>query len=1208
MLQYSIGDGKETRAMAEESVPLAGLRSGLRLTGLLLGQVVTVVSSDLLDTDVAHVVVRDEAGDLTERYLTADQAFKLRVASDTDGMPPFDADPAEFRLAAEALRIKYAALYDPMVAVNSSDVQPLPHQIEAVYGKLLPQVPLRYVLADDPGAGKTIMAGLYIKELILREACQRAIITAPGSLVDQWQGEMASKFDLHFEVLTRQMIDEAFGSNPFARHPLLIVRMDQVSRDDALMEQLADSAWDVAVVDEAHRMSARYWGSDLKTTKRYRLGQVLSETAQNFLMMTATPHAGKEENFQLFMQLLDPDRFEGQYREGVHRTDTTGLMIRRTKEELLTFDGKHLFPERRAETVAYQLSPGEHDLYEHVTEYVRTQMGKADQIARSGDKKRGNTIGFALTILQRRLASSPEAILRSLQRRRDRLTNRLAEMKDLAWIVESTQTNQIERGLAVELQHYVLADDQLPGLDLDDLDDIDDVDSDVTDDERAKFDTQVEQVIDLATAAQTVEELKIEIGVLDDLVDEAHRVRATDEDRKWVELRSILENHVLIPDVTGLPRKIIVFTEHRDTLSYLQQKIGAILGGDAVTTIHGGMNREARQYAQVQFTSEPRVTVLLATDAAGEGLNLQRAHLMVNYDLPWNPNRIEQRFGRIHRIGQREVCHLWNLVADQTREGDVFQLLLRKIDAQAEAYHGNLFNVLGERDAFDNKPLRDLIIEAIKYGDQPEVRAHLEQVIDTACATEAAKLANERMLNPEMYPGLDIDAIRRMREAALERKLQPGYIRRFFTLAFTRLGGLIRERETGRHQISRVPQRLQDQARHTNRWQQLPTEYERATFEPGYVSRDDYPDATLIAPGHPLLDAVIAVTAADLGGTLARGAVFVDRRDQPIPRPSLLYAVDQRIANPKGTTLDHHFDYVQSDTDGHWQVTVAPPYLDYDPPEPAEADRVAQVLAEPWIAATNEAAVKLWAYREGLQPRRAELEARLGVQAERVRDQVTQRLTAEINHWWAEYNRLYDQEQAGKTGRVRARDAQAKATDIEARLARRLTDLDHAADLVELPATVRASALVIPAALVAPAESAAQIAREAKETEEVERRAVDLVLTCERNLGRTPTEMPHFNPGFDIRSTDEQGQTFFIEVKGRLKGGTTFTVTANEIAFAQTQGDRHRLALVTVDPDDPARDEVRYLVAPFTGFQLNDDTRSTNEDWVAYWAKGGGPS
>ncbi|MCL2316588.1 MAG: SNF2-related protein, partial [Actinomycetia bacterium] len=587
--------------MADDTLSLADLRAGLRVAGLLPTQVATVVSCEPLDADVIHVVVRDEAGVLSERYVGAAQAATLTVATDAAGRPPLDANPDEFRLAAEALRIKFAALYDPLAAVNSSDVQPLPHQIEAVYGKLLPQVPLRYVLADDPGAGKTIMAGLYIKELILRSDCQRCVIVAPGSLVDQWRDELSTKFGLdQFEVLTRQSIDEAQGRNVFTRHPYLIVRMDQVSRDDALMEQLADARWDVAVVDEAHRMSAHYWGNDLKQTRRYRLGQVLSDTAANFLMMTATPHAGKEDDFQLFMALLDPDRFEGQYREGVHRTDTTGLMIRRTKEELLTFDGKHLFPERRADTVAYELSPAELDLYEQVTEYVRTQMSMAQQISASGDAKRGNTIGFALTVLQRRLASSPEAILRSLERRRDRLTGRLTQMRDLAWVASVPPSSQLEHALGVELQRHVLASDVLPDMNLDDLDDID---SDVTDDERARFENDVEQVVDLATAAQTVEELKLEIGVLDTLVGAAKVVRNLDEDRKWVELRKILDDQVLVPDVTGLPRKIIVFTEHRDTLTYLRQKIGAILGPEAVVTIHGGMNREARAYAQTQFTS-----------------------------------------------------------------------------------------------------------------------------------------------------------------------------------------------------------------------------------------------------------------------------------------------------------------------------------------------------------------------------------------------------------------------------------------------------------------------------------------------------------------------------------------------------------------------------------------------------------------------------
>ena len=403
--------------------------------------------------------------------------------------------------------------------------------------------------------------------------------------------------------------------------------MDQIARNDRLMRLLEQVKWDVAIVDEAHRMAAHYslWAGEINATKRFKLGQLLSETSHNFLLMTATPHSGKEEDFQSFMSLLDRDRFEGQYRQGIHRTDTKGLMRRMVKEDLLTLDGRPLFPERRAYTVPYELSRAERDLYEQVSDYVRDEMGKADTIQ---DGKRRNNVGFALMVLQRRLASSPEAILRSLERRKAKLRRSQRE-----------------------------------------YDAPNDYDSAMTETNWAELEQQVDEVVDRATAAQDQAQLTHEIAVLDGLIATARRVRNQDEDRKWVELRKILESRVLT-GTNGENRKIIIFTEHRDTLTYLEDKISTQLGStDAVVTIHGGTPRHLRQAIREQFAHDPRTLVLLATDAAGEGLNLQRAHLMVNYDLPWNPNRIEQRFGRIHRIGQREVCHLWNLVAHNTREG-----------------------------------------------------------------------------------------------------------------------------------------------------------------------------------------------------------------------------------------------------------------------------------------------------------------------------------------------------------------------------------------------------------------------------------------------------------------------------------------------------------------------------------------------------------
>lgn len=1181
--------------MGEGVVSLAELRVGQRIHGLIPGRSVTLLAVDPIDAALVEVFYRDDAGGSGARTITESDLEKLRIAATSESAPPFDADPDDFRLAAEALRIKYAALYDPMVAVNSSDVDPLPHQIRAVYEELLPRIPLRFLLADDPGAGKTIMAGLYVKELILRSDCERAIIVAPGGLVEQWREELSSKFDLRFEVFHRQMVDEAQGRNVFAEHPYLIVRMDQVSRSEDLMEQLSAVAWDVAVVDEAHRMSAHYssWAGEVDETKRFRLGRLLSETAHNFLLMTATPHAGKEEDFQLFMSLLDRDRFEGQFRQGVHRTDTKGLMRRMVKEELLTFEGKPLFPERRAYTVEYELSPAERDLYEAVTDYVRAEMGRAERIAQAGDRKRGNNVGFALTVLQRRLASSPEAILRSLERRQSRLEERLRETLRAAEVA----------GGRVPLS---LADaDARPGGP--DWAFYDELDDEVTEDERAAFEAQIDQVVDRATAAQTVPELRAEIAILEGLIVAARQVRLLDEDKKWVQLRTILDEQLLARDGSGAARKIIVFTEHRDTLEYLRQKITTQLGrADAVITIHGGTRREDRKAAREQFTHNPDAVVLLATDAAGEGLNLQRAHLMVNYDLPWNPNRIEQRFGRIHRIGQREVCHLWNMVARDTREGNVFARLLSKIDQMSHAYNGNLFNVLGDADAFQERSLRELLIEAIRYGDQPETKARLDRIIDAGVSDGLNEMVAERALHPEMFSTLDLDEVRSRLEKARERRLQPGYIAAFFLSAFERLGGRVSRRERGRYEITRVPPRLIGIARRSNRWAPVAERYERVTFELGLTHPTGQVAAALIAPGHPLLHAVIEATIEDLGEALTRGTVLVDRRDKQAETPLLMYTVEQRIVNgtPEADTVSHHVDYPLAAPGGDIVVSGGPPYLDYDRPRPEEALAIAGIVGGEWARTSHERAVRAKAYRDGLQPRMEELAARIGGETQRVRTQVRERLLAESNYWYSEHTRLEALERGGTIGRVRAEAALSQARRLEERLERRLQELDEATQLNAVPAVFRGAALVVPSAMLAGEPPAG--ARTSR-VDEVERRAVEAVFAAERRLGRRPSEMPRNNPGYDVQSMDADGRIHYIEVKGRIAGADTFTITTNEVTFAQTQGDRHRLALVEVSPVGPECDQLRYVADAFSHLEPSATTRSYNETWRDYWTRGGSP-
>ena len=412
-------------------------------------------------------------------------------------------------MVSEAHRINLAHLFDPLLAIHTSMVDPLPHQITAVYGEMLPRQPLRFLLADDPGAGKTIMAGLLIKELLIRGDLHRCMIVCPGNLVEQWQDELYQRFQLPFEILTNDKLESARTGNWFSENPMAICRLDKLSRNEDVQAKLANTDWDLVVCDEAHKMSATFFGSEIKYTKRYRLGQLLGQLTRHLLLMTATPHNGKPEDFQLFLALLDSDRFEGRVRDGVHTTDASDLMRRLVKEQLLKFDGTPLFPERRAYTVGYKLSDAEAALYKSVTDYVREEFNRADALENEGRK---GTVGFALTILQRRLASSPEAILQSLRRRRERLERRLREEQIL------------KRGAALQDD-----DQRLPSLTEEDIDDLDDAP-----------DTEVEEteetVVDQATAARTIAELQAEIEILKNLEALALKVRRSGTDKKWEEL------------------------------------------------------------------------------------------------------------------------------------------------------------------------------------------------------------------------------------------------------------------------------------------------------------------------------------------------------------------------------------------------------------------------------------------------------------------------------------------------------------------------------------------------------------------------------------------------------------------------------------------------------------------------------------------------
>ncbi|MGE0304268.1 MAG: helicase-related protein [Acidimicrobiia bacterium] len=1180
---------------------LDALVAGAQVSGIDPSGVVTIVAVEWHGSAAVTLTYRDAHGQVQERLLYRSDEGTFSVVEGTERFWSFDADGGLFRLAAEARRIQLAHLFDPMLAVTTSQIDPLPHQIQAVYGEMLPRQPLRFLLADDPGAGKTIMAGLYVKELMLRGDAHRVLIVAPGSLVAQWQDELYEKFGLSFDIVTREMLDASYSGDAFRERNLLIARIDQLSRRDDLVERLAKTDWDLVVVDEAHRMSAHFFSGEVQKTRRYQLGEVLGSVARHFLLMTATPHAGKEEDFQLFLALLDADRFEGRFRDGVHTVDASDLMRRMVKEKLLRFDGRPLFPERRAYTVSYPLSPEELTLYDEVTAYVREQMNRADRLTAAGEGRRGNTVGFALTVLQRRLASSPEAIYQSLRRRRRRLEARVVEERQLARARRLGATPQEERLstlLGSEPDPDLEAIDELEGAEREDL--------------------EVE-VADAASAASTIEELQEEIAILAQLEELARLLVSKGVDRKWAELSGLLSEQAQMFDPSGNRRKLIVFTEHRDTMNYLVDRLRTFLGSnEAVVAISGSTGREERRVIQQTFTQSPDCLVLVATDAAGEGINLQRAHLVINYDLPWNPNRIEQRFGRVHRIGQEEVCHMWNLVAEETREAQVYLRLLDKIEEQRRAYQGQVFDVLGA--ALPATELRRLLIEAIRYGDQPEVRARLFEVIDARIGDGLGRLIAEQALSTEVMARAEVDRIRHHIEELQARRLQPHYISAFFRAAFQHLGGSLREPEPGRFELQRVPEAVRRRDREIGDGAPVALRYERITFDKELTRLVGCPPAELVAPGHPLLTALIDLVAERHRFVLTQGATLVDDSDDS-ETLRVLVMLEHSIADARSgksaphTIVSRRFEFVEIPEHGPPRAVPGAPYLDYRPATVEEISSVAQLGDQTWLSSGLERIGLDHAIEVAVPDHLAVVRLHTLERVEKTRAAVRDRLTREINYWDQRATELRLQADAGRTPRMNPERAEHRADELAGRLERRMRTLDQEASLKPLPPKVVGGALVVPAGLLRRlgGERTATPESFARNTAEVERRAVAAVLAAEDELGHRARDMndEHRNhPGYDILTSvadrgDAPDQLFFIEVKGRIEGSDSVTVSRNEMLTALNTPDRYILALVEVSASGAEHDRVRYLSRPFAGVtETHFAETSRNFAWAKLWSAG----
>ena len=1146
---------------------LEDIRPGLALIGLETGLVVSVMASVPIGTEAAQVIYKLPDGSIRERLITASDINTLAIAT-TERPWSFDGDGDAFKLAIEAKRIDFAFLFDPMMAVHTSNVEPLPHQITAVYESMLPRQPLRFVLADDPGAGKTIMAGLYIRELIMRADSRRILVVAPGSLVEQWRDELFEKFGLQFNVFSAALEAATPTGNPFEDLDHLIVRLDQMARNEELQEKLLATSWDLVIFDEAHKLGAHYFGSELKKTGRFQLAEKLGARTRHLLLMSATPHNGKAEDFQLFLSLLDSDRFYGKFRGGgdaAHKVDASDLMRRMVKEEMLRFDGTRLFPERKAYTANYKLSDLEAALYESVTSYVKTEMGKADAL--KGPRK--GSVGFALTALQRRLASSPEAIFQSLRRRKERLENRLQQEKLLS------------RG-----QQFAAQALETPPEDDDDL----------TAEEQEDLE---EKLVDTATAAETIAELEAEILILADLVVQARGVVDSGMDRKWDELSQILQNNPYMRDADGRQRKMILFTEHKDTLNYLERRIGGVLGTpDAITTIHGSVHRDERRKRQEMFRSDPEVRILLATDAAGEGVNLQNANLMVNYDLPWNPNRLEQRFGRIHRIGQQQVCHLWNLVAKETREGEVYHRLLTKLETINEAFNGRVFDILGE--VFEERSLKDLLLDAIRYNDQPERHADRLKSIDNALdAAHIKNLLERNALAQETMSADQLFKVKEKMETAEARRLQPYFVRSFFAKAFESLSGGMYPRESGRFEITHVPALIRERDRQIsgrNRRELAPVlkRYERVCFTKEAVRPLDKPNiafAQMIHPGHPLMLAVSDIVLEQHSNLMRQGAILVDPTDDGTDA-SLLFLITHEIKSGDSTVLSKRLQFIHVTPDGKASFAGWAPHLDYEPLATCDRDLLAGLLQSDWIRADQEHRALALAANTLVPEHYAEVAGRRIAHVDKTLAAVHERLTKEIAYWSDRWMKLKEDQEAGKDVRLNLDNIQRTINDLNGRLENRKKELQSMRHVTNGTPVVIGGALVVPEGLLrklrgepAPDAATASFSADPEARLRIEMLAMNAVRLAEEARGCRVVDVSAQKCGWDITSYAPAAdgkipESRHIEVKGRIQGATTVTVTRNEIFHSWNQGSKYHLAIVLVGEDDSI-DGPHYISHPF---------------------------
>jgi len=1089
------------------------------------------------------ILSTEEAGAIFEKV---EEAAKVELA-----------DAEKIRLLIESARIRLAYAHDSQFAVSISGIRTLPHQIEAVYLKMLPQPRLRFLLADDPGAGKTIMAGLLLKEMKLREAIERILILCPAPLTIQWQDELlrwfGEPFDIIFSALDQQQL-----VNPWQKNTQVISSIDYAKQED-VRKRVWQQRWDLVIIDEAHKCSAytkhRSGRTDeVEKTKRYQLAEHLAYNADHLLLLTATPHHGDDDRFGHFIRLIDPDIFPEPHKVGQKareiRTDILRLgpdcpwSVRRLKEDLKDFEGKRLFPDRHASTVTFLLNREEYDLYKAVTAYLNEFLGQA-----AGRKKQ--SVALARTVFQRRLASSTGAIYESMKRRLEKQRNLLEELEVLTPAQRARRLAQLQGRLT---------DAEL------DEDDLDDETRDI--------------LVDEFTVAMELDQLRMEIANLKELTERAKRVKEHSPDSKLAALKECLSfsEFSALKDGRG---KLIIFTEHRDTLNHLKEHLEK--WGYSTCEIHGGMNPHQRKEAQEKFRTTCQICA--ATEAAGEGINLQFCHLMINYDLPWNPTRLEQRLGRIHRIGQERDVYVFNFVASESEEGQpiiegrILQRLLDKLEQIRAVLSDRVFDVIGEVLSLNEINLSEMLREAAfdprrleEYLDQieridPQKLKAYEEATGIALAKSSLDFSNFHNSNVEIE----------------ERRLMPRYVEQHFLNSAEEIGLKIESRADGLWRIPHVLADLRsDRLDAVRRLGKPEPNYRKITFHKEHLDMNQHLDAVLLGPGQPLYASVDEKLNEKLSSLLGHAGAFIDAMaDYPYAlhffemtirgmdnkgKPHILYGEVAAIREELTESTDgpHNFSVIPADC-----LIDLPSY----PNPPTGIQSIDPKPAADFLKTSYQ------------------MDRRKQCQQERehfttvCREYLEKSFTVRIHAAQDRVMHLKAREKDSPEVALARQRAENDLTDLERMKDERLTGLDRLSIARHGPIKPIASALVF-TSVEAIEPQLAEVARkiDPELRRKIELAAEDIVIKHETTQGRECERVGHLKIGFDIRSLAQADpQTGYrdpvtgvrrIEVKGRKKGHP-IRLTTNEWYKATQLGDSYWLYVVWDPLENPDAEPIR---------------------------------